>query len=199
MKQASASSANWKVALSGASYTDPSGSQMPFHNSRELYAIRSAITKIWSVSATPIWGPQVASHPMGRPCCTLTVDEHCYLQDAFIIWIGGTIACWKEIREKHVSQATCKAKIKSLNECTHLVQALQLVLEDLNMSNINKPTLIYNDNQAFIYWSKGWANQCMCRLISKTWQSEMHVSTRKSILSISKVSWILQTYLSKHR
>jgi hypothetical protein len=71
--------------------------------------------------------------------------------------MGGAIA-WKEMREKRVSQATCAAEIKSLDECTRLVQALKMVLEDLGMSDVTKPTLIYNDNQGSVNWSKGWAN-----------------------------------------
>jgi hypothetical protein len=29
------------------------------------------------------------------------------------------------------------------------------------MTNVAKPTLIYNDNQGSVDWSKGWANRCM--------------------------------------
>ncbi len=71
-------------------------------------------------------------------------------------------SAWKEMREKRVSCATWEAKIKSLDQCTRLVQALRLVLEDLGMSDIAKPTLIYNDNQGSVNWSKGWvANRRM--------------------------------------
>jgi hypothetical protein len=34
-------------------------------------------------------------------------------------------------------------------------------LEDLDMSNAVKPALIYNDNQGYVNWSKGWANRRM--------------------------------------
>lgn len=54
-------------------------------------------------------------------------------------------------------QAICEAKIKTLNEFMCFVQALRLVLEALCMHVIEKPTLIYNDNQGSINdWSKGW-------------------------------------------
>jgi hypothetical protein len=59
------------------------------------------------------WGPQDASHPTGEPDNVLNVEEARSLQGALIVRMGGTIA-WKEMREKRVSRATCKAKIKSL-------------------------------------------------------------------------------------
>jgi hypothetical protein len=74
--------------------------------------------------------------------------------------MGGAIA-WKEMREKRVSRAPCEAEIKSLDECTRLVQALRLVLEDLDMSDVAKPALIYNDNQGSVDWSTRWANRRM--------------------------------------
>jgi hypothetical protein len=106
------------------------------------------------------WGPQDASHPTGEANDTLNVEEARCLQGALIVQMEGAIA-WKEMREKRVSRATCEAEIKSLDECTRLVQALQLVLEDLDMSDVAKPTLIYNDNQGSVDWSKGWDNRRM--------------------------------------
>jgi hypothetical protein len=107
------------------------------------------------------WGPQDASHPTGEADDTLNVEEARSLQGALIVRMGGAIA-WKEMREKRVSRATCEVEIKSLDKCTRLVlQALQLVLEDLGMSDIAKPTLIYNNNQGSVDWSKGWANRRM--------------------------------------
>jgi hypothetical protein len=104
------------------------------------------------------WGPQDASHPMEEPDDVLNVEESQSLQGAHIVRMGGAVA-WKEMREKRVSRATCKAEIKSLDECTCLVQALRLLLEDLSMSDVAKLTLIYNDNQGSVDWSKGWANR----------------------------------------
>jgi hypothetical protein len=106
------------------------------------------------------WGPRDVSHPMGESNDTLNVEEACSLQGALIVRMGGAIA-WKEMRKKRVSRATCEAEIKSLDECTRLVQALRLVLEDLDMSDVAKPTLIYKGNQGSVHWSKGWANRRM--------------------------------------
>jgi hypothetical protein len=64
----------------------------------------------------------------------------------------------------------------------HLVQALWLVLEDLHMSDINKLTPIYSDNQqGSVYWSKGWTNQRICHITSETWQSKMRMHEHKEI------------------
>jgi hypothetical protein len=106
------------------------------------------------------WGPQDASYPTGKAEDTPNVEVARSLQGALIVRMRGAIA-WKEMREKRVSCATWEAQIKSLDQCTRLVQALRLVLEDLGMSDIAKSTLIYNNNQGSVDWSKGWANRPM--------------------------------------
>jgi hypothetical protein len=98
---------------------------------------------------------------MGEPDNVLKVEEAQSLQGALIVQMGSAIV-WKEMRERRVvSQASCEAEIKSLDECTRLVQALWLLLEDLGMRDVAKPTLIYNNNQGSVNGSKGWANRRM--------------------------------------
>jgi hypothetical protein len=109
------------------------------------------------------WGLQDASHPTGKPDNILNIKEAQSLQGALIIQLRGAFAR-KEMLEKRVSWATCEAEIKSLDKCTRFVQALWLVFEDLGMSNIAKPALIYNDNQGSSNWGKGWANRRMCHM-----------------------------------
>lgn len=108
------------------------------------------------VSATPIGSPRcIPSNRQSQQ--NPNVKDACSLQGTLIVQMGGAIA-WKEMREKRVNSATCQAEIKSLDECTCLVQALQLVPEDLGMSNIARLALIYNDSQGSVDQSKGWAN-----------------------------------------
>jgi hypothetical protein len=70
------------------------------------------------------WGPQDASHPIGKADNTLNTQEACSLKGTLIVRMGGIIACWKDMRERHMCPATCEAEIKSLHECMRLVQAL---------------------------------------------------------------------------
>jgi hypothetical protein len=54
----------------------------------------------------------------------------------------GDTTTWKEICKKYLCEVTCEAKIKLLNECTYLIHALCLDLEDLCMSGTDISTTI---------------------------------------------------------
>ena len=47
----------------------------------------------------------------------------------------------------------CEAEIKATDECTKNIQWLPNVLDELNLLQKSKPTLIYNDNRGAIDWA----------------------------------------------
>ena len=60
---------------------------------------------------------------------------------------------WSSKRQKITARSSAEAEIYATDECTKCVQQLKNLTDDLNLPYSKKPTQLYNDNQACIYWS----------------------------------------------
>ena len=60
---------------------------------------------------------------------------------------------WSSKRQKITARSSAEAEIYATDECTKCIQHIKNLTDDLNLPYSNKPTKLYNDNQACIYWS----------------------------------------------
>jgi hypothetical protein len=70
----------------------------------------------------------------------------------FMCYCDGPIAV-RSIRHDRTSLSSCKAEIITTSKYIKAVLALRLVAQDLGADDLSTPTIVYNDNQAYIEWA----------------------------------------------
>ena len=73
---------------------------------------------------------------------------------------GGPIA-WKAIRQGRTSRSTCEAEIRATDEAVKEILSLRHRSDDMNLSDSNSPTRLYNDNRGTVDWAKGTSTKGM--------------------------------------
>ena len=97
------------------------------------------------------WGGHFGSAvPDGTP---LELFKYRSLSGYLICRTGGPIA-WKSIRQEQTAQSSCEAEIIATNECVKELLHIKHCTEDLNIPDATDNTVVYNDNQACVNWSK---------------------------------------------
>eukprot|EP00984_Skeletonema_dohrnii_P008670 scaffold3227_cov89-Skeletonema_dohrnii-CCMP3373.AAC.1 len=66
---------------------------------------------------------------------------------------GGPIA-WKSVRQDRCSRSSCEAEIRATDEGIKEVLSLRARCADMSLTDANRPTPVYNDNQGCVDWSK---------------------------------------------
>ena len=62
------------------------------------------------------------------------------------------------------AQSSCQAETHSINECTKDTLHLRHIADDLGLTDTERPTRIWNDNQGAVDWSAGFSNRKMRHL-----------------------------------
>jgi hypothetical protein len=69
--------------------------------------------------------------------------------------MGGPV-CWGCMREKGtMSQSSCESEIYATNEGTKSVVTVRNLIGDFDLPESLQPTIVWNDNQGCVDWTKG--------------------------------------------
>jgi hypothetical protein len=99
------------------------------------------------------WGPQDASHPL--PGETVVIEDAQSLLGHVVTRMGGPV-CWGCMREtRTMSQSSCESEIYATNEGTKSVMTVRNLMEDFELPESRLPTIVWNDNQGCVDWTKG--------------------------------------------
>jgi hypothetical protein len=98
------------------------------------------------------WGPQDASLSNSPVSLPLFVSRS---MSAFYIDLLGPLH-WMSKRQKVTAASSAEAEIYATNECVKFLLELEQILSFLAVKHIFMPntTIIYNDNNACVQWSK---------------------------------------------
>ena len=102
------------------------------------------------------WGPQDASRPSPKNMRPVSIDETKSICGHIIFLAGGPLI-WRSHKEKRNSGSSTEAEVKATDLCARSVLSLRHILNDLHLIDLGDPTIIYNDNQAAVDWSKSFS------------------------------------------
>ena len=80
------------------------------------------------------------------------------MSGAVVMRMGGPLA-WKAVRQEQTSLSSCEAEIRATNEGSKLTRNIRNLASDFKsitsaLSDSTSPTLVYNDNEACVNWSR---------------------------------------------
>eukprot|EP00957_Ditylum_brightwellii_P025824 1953840-Ditylum_brightwellii.AAC.1 len=100
------------------------------------------------------WGPQDARIPRSKTDVALKLFKTRSIL-GFFIWYHGPIH-WVSKRQSITAQSSAKSKIYATDKCTKVIQALKQIVEEMELKDsiMKSPTIIYNNTNACICWTK---------------------------------------------
>jgi len=144
------------------------------------------------------WGPQDASIPTKLNMWKVTTEETHSLGGHIILTCGAPVL-WKSHKEQRGSHSLCEAEIKATDECTKNIQWLPNVLDELNLLQKSKPSLIYNDNTGAIDWANtSSTKEYDMSILEIIVLEKQFMSSLMLWCYILEVKWIRQIYLLKN-
>jgi hypothetical protein len=116
-----------------------------------------SVTKSSTLSSysNACWGSQIGSTVADG---TLLPLFKCRSMCGGIVFKNGGPLGWLSKRQDHTSLSSCEAEIRTTIATSKKVVNLRNICQSFTesgfpISDLNKPTIIYNDNNACIWWS----------------------------------------------
>ena len=101
------------------------------------------------------WGPQdqTVPNPSAPPIEVKTFTPRSI--SGYIFTFANGLLDWHSGRQTITARSSCESEIYSTDECTKKLMTIELLLQDLNRTDIlPNTTKIHNDNSSCVLWSK---------------------------------------------
>ena len=101
------------------------------------------------------WGPQDQSVPKVNQQQKQLPLFHSKSVSGYLLWLGGPLH-WVSKRQSITARSSAESEIYATDECCKALIHLSMLVDGLNLTKeyMPNPTLLYNDNQACIIWSR---------------------------------------------
>jgi hypothetical protein len=101
-----------------------------------------------------IWGPKDQSKPNPLNPQEIELFKSRSIS-GHVIWLGGPIH-WVSKRQTITARSSAEAEIYATDECCKQLIQLSFIIDNLPLNEpiLDTPTIIYNDNNACVCWSK---------------------------------------------
>lgn len=100
------------------------------------------------------WGPQDQSKPNPSKPQELDIFKSRSMS-GYLLWLGGPVH-WTSKRQSITARSSAEAEIYATDECTKQLIHISYIIEGFHLIEeiMKPPTIIFNDNNACVCWSK---------------------------------------------